>query len=77
MGHDHLLALFVAADNPSQYAQETDINLNRVEDQRFYKLTDGERKVADVEVAKVGGGVAGRIVFGNYTGILCGGEKAD
>ena len=69
--------MFVAADNPSRFAQETGINLNRVEDQRFYKLTDGERKVADVEVVKVGGGTADRIVFGADIGGGGGGGEVD
>jgi len=56
VGHDHHLALFVAADRAEQYAAETGINLKPVEDQKRYELLEDGRKIADVEVVTVGGG---------------------
>lgn len=56
VGHDHHLALFVAADNSDQYARETGIALRPVKDRKFYELVDGDRKLADVEIVTVGGG---------------------
>ncbi|KPK75605.1 MAG: hypothetical protein AMJ79_10700 [Phycisphaerae bacterium SM23_30] len=56
VSHDHHLALYVAADYAAEYAKESGINLNAVEDKKFYQLTDGDRKVADVEIVMVGGG---------------------
>lgn len=56
VGHDHHLAMFVAADNATSHAAVSGIGLKAVEDRKFYELTEGGRKVADVEVVKVGGG---------------------
>ena len=56
VGHDHHTALFVALDNASEYAKETKINVKVIEDRKFYELYDNDRKVADVEIVKVGGG---------------------
>jgi len=56
VGHDHHIALFVAADNAAQYAEATGINLKMVKDQELYELYDNATKVADVEIVKVGGG---------------------
>ena len=56
VGHDHHLALFVAADNAEQYGKEAGIALNTVEDRKRYVLTDRGRKVADIEIVRVGGG---------------------
>ncbi len=56
VGHDHHLALYVAADNTAQYAKGSSVALKTVEDRKFYELTDKGQKVADVEIVKVGGG---------------------
>jgi NitT/TauT family transport system substrate-binding protein len=56
VGHDHHLALYVAADNTAQYAKGSSVALKTVEDRKFYALTDKGEKVADVEIVKVGGG---------------------
>jgi len=55
VGHDHHTALFVAVDNAAEYAKATGINLKMVKDQELYELYDNDRKVADVEIVKVGG----------------------
>ena len=56
VGHDHHTALFVALDNASEYAKESKINVKIIEDRKLYELYDNDRKVADVEIVKVGGG---------------------
>jgi len=56
VGHDHHTALFVALDNASEYAEQAGIDVKVVEDRKLYELFDRGRKVADIEVVKVGGG---------------------
>ena len=56
VGHDHHAALFVALDNASEYAKESQIDVKVIKDRKFYELYDNGRKVADVEIVKVGGG---------------------
>jgi NitT/TauT family transport system substrate-binding protein len=56
VGHDHHLALFVAADNAAKYGGKTGIILKPVEDMKNYDLIEDGRKIAEVEVIKVGGG---------------------
>ncbi len=56
VGHDHHTALFVALDNASQYAKQSQINVKVIEDRKFYELYDNNRKIADLEIVKVGGG---------------------
>ena len=56
VGHDHHTALFVALDNASEYAKESKVGVKVIEDRKFYELYDESRKVADVEIVKVGGG---------------------
>lgn len=56
VGHDHHTALFVALDNASQYAKESGINVKVIKDRKLYELFDRGKKVADVEIVKVGGG---------------------
>ena len=55
VGHDHHLALFVACDCASEFS-DTGITLKKVQDQKLYELYDGEEKIADIEIIKVGGG---------------------
>jgi NitT/TauT family transport system substrate-binding protein len=56
VGHDHQIALFVAADNAERFAEKTGILLKMVRDKELYELFDGDRKLADVEIVRVGGG---------------------
>ena len=56
VGHDHHAALFVAFDNAAEYAKESGISVNVINDRKFYELFDKGEKVADVEIVKVGGG---------------------
>ena len=56
VGHDHHTALFVALDNAEQYSRESGINVKTIEEFKFYELYDKERKVADIQIVKVGGG---------------------
>ncbi|MBN1362793.1 MAG: ABC transporter substrate-binding protein [Sedimentisphaerales bacterium] len=56
VGHDHHSALYVALDNAADYLPRTGIDVKTVEDRKLYQLWRGNKKVADVEVVKVGGG---------------------
>ena len=57
VGHDHHLALFVAADTAGQGSKNSNgITLKKVKDKKFYTLWKNGRKLADVEIIKVGGG---------------------
>jgi NitT/TauT family transport system substrate-binding protein len=57
VGHDHHLALFVAADLAEQYSKKSGgITLKKIKDKKFYTLAKKGRKLADVEIIKVGGG---------------------
>ncbi|HCO92933.1 MAG TPA: hypothetical protein DIU00_03110 [Phycisphaerales bacterium] len=55
VGHDHHTALFVALDNASEFARQSGISVKVVEDRKFYELLDRGRKIADLEIMKVGG----------------------
>ena len=55
VGHDHHTALFVALDNATEFAGQSGIDVKVVEDRKFYELLDQGRKVADIEIMKVGG----------------------
>jgi len=55
VGHDHHIALFVALDNASEFARQSGISVKVVEDRKFYELLDRGRKIADLEIMKVGG----------------------
>ena len=56
VGHDHHLALYVALDNADRYTDETEISIKTVQDRKLYELRVGQRKVADLQIVKVGGG---------------------
>ena len=56
VGHDHHLAMFVAADNAAHYEKTTGIGLTPIQDRLQYELTDGDNKISDIRVIKVGGG---------------------
>jgi NitT/TauT family transport system substrate-binding protein len=55
VGHDHHTALFVALDNASEYAGQSGISVKVIEDRKFYELLDKGKKIADLEIMKVGG----------------------
>jgi len=55
VGHDHHIALFVALDNASEFARQSGISVKVIEDRKFYELLDRGKKVADIEILKVGG----------------------
>ncbi|MBN2316378.1 MAG: ABC transporter substrate-binding protein [Sedimentisphaerales bacterium] len=55
VGHDHHTALFVALDNASEFAKQSGIDVKVIEDRKFYELLDQGKKVADLEILKVGG----------------------
>jgi len=42
-------------DNASEYARQSGISVKVVEDRKFYELFDRGKKVADLEIMKVGG----------------------
>ncbi len=56
VGHDHHTALYVALDCAGDYRAKTGIDVNVVEDRKFYRLSEGNKPIADVEIVKVGGG---------------------
>ena len=56
VGHDHHSALYVAMDHAADYRHRLGVDVNVVEDRRFYELARAGRKTADVEIVKVGGG---------------------
>jgi len=56
VGHDHHIALYVALDRAGDYRARTGIDVNAVEDRKFYRLSDGNKRIAEVEIVKVGGG---------------------
>jgi NitT/TauT family transport system substrate-binding protein len=56
VGHDHHAALYVALDCARDYARRTGIDVNAVEDRKFYRLSEAGKRIADVEIVKVGGG---------------------
>ncbi len=55
VGHDHQTALYVALDNASEYTKQSGISVTIVVDRKFYELFDNGKKIADIEVVKVGG----------------------
>ncbi len=56
VGHDHHLALFVALDSADKYEKDTGIKLKKIKDKAFYELYKNNRKIANLEIRKVGGG---------------------
>jgi NitT/TauT family transport system substrate-binding protein len=56
VGHDHHAALYVALDRAGDYRASTGIDVNAVEDRKFYRLAEGNKRIAEVEIVKVGGG---------------------
>jgi len=56
VSHDHHLALYVVLDNADEYAGETGLSVVVVRDRELYELFDAGRKVAELQIIKVGGG---------------------
>lgn len=56
VGHDHHLALFVAADISMNWSPESKLELRKKVDKRFYELYRDGKKAADIEIVRVGGG---------------------
>ncbi len=56
VGHDHHTALYVALDNAAEYADKSGISVKVIEDRKLYELYDQGKKVANLEIVKVGGG---------------------
>jgi NitT/TauT family transport system substrate-binding protein len=56
VGHDHHTALYVAMDNADMYRDRSSVDVNVVEDRKFYEFRRAGRKTADVEIVRVGGG---------------------
>lgn len=55
VNHDHQLALYAGLDNAEALGKKSGITAKVVKDRETYELFDGNRKVADVQVVKVGG----------------------
>lgn len=74
VGHDHHLAMFVALDSLDKYEKETGIKVKKVKDKTFYELYKDNKKIADIEVKKVGGGSKMPVALSqNIIDIACGG----
>lgn len=56
VGHDHHTALYVAMDNADMYRDRSSVDVNVVEDRKFYEFRRAGRKTADLEIVRVGGG---------------------
>lgn len=56
VGHDHQLALYVAADAGPALEERYGVGLRPLKDREVYELVDGGRPVAQVRLLKVGGG---------------------
>ncbi len=56
VNHDHQLALYAALDNAGALGKKTGIEVKPIKDRELYDLFDSGRRIAEVEVVKVGGG---------------------
>jgi len=56
VGHDHQIALYVAADAGRSLEREYGVYLEKLKDQEVYDLYDGGERVARVNLVRVGGG---------------------
>jgi NitT/TauT family transport system substrate-binding protein len=56
VGHDHQIALYVAADAGQGLEDAYGVRLAPLKDREVYELYDGGKKVAQVTLVKVGGG---------------------
>jgi NitT/TauT family transport system substrate-binding protein len=56
VGHDHQIALYVAADEGRALEKKYGVYLEKLKDQQAYILHDRGRKVAQIQIIRVGGG---------------------
>ena len=56
VGHDHQIALYVAADEGQALEERYGVYLKPLRDREVYELIDGGRPVARVRMVRVGGG---------------------
>ncbi|RMG02845.1 MAG: hypothetical protein D6726_06740, partial [Nitrospirae bacterium] len=56
VGHDHQIALYVAADAGEELAKEYGVYLKKLKDQEVYDLYDEGKPVARLRLVRVGGG---------------------
>jgi len=56
VGHDHQIALYVAADEGQALEEHYGVYLKPLRDKEVYDLVDGGRTVARIRMVKVGGG---------------------
>jgi NitT/TauT family transport system substrate-binding protein len=56
VGHDHQIALYVAADAGKELEERYGVRLAPLKDREVYELIDGGTKVAQVNLVLVGGG---------------------
>ncbi|MBN2492578.1 MAG: ABC transporter substrate-binding protein [Planctomycetes bacterium] len=56
VGHDHQIALGVAALEPEKMRQQCGIHLQELKPREVYRMMEGERPIAELHVKKVGGG---------------------
>ncbi|HWR98302.1 MAG TPA: ABC transporter substrate-binding protein, partial [Candidatus Methanoperedens sp.] len=56
VGHDHQIALYVAADAGEALAAAYGVRLAPLKDREVYELFDGGKKVAQINLIQVGGG---------------------
>ncbi len=56
VGHDHQIALYMALDHASDYEATTGIQVKTVSDRTMYRLEQGNKVIADLQIVKVGGG---------------------
>jgi len=56
VGHDHQIALYVAADEGKSLLKDYGVYLEKLRDQEVYVLHDGGKAVAQIRIVLVGGG---------------------
>ena len=56
VGHDHQIALYVAADAGKALEERYGVSLSPLKDREVYELFDGGKKVAQLNLVLVGGG---------------------
>ena len=56
VGHDHHTALYVAAQNSEMFKKDYGLYLQEMRPKELYALIDGKKKIAEIELYKVGGG---------------------
>lgn len=56
VGHDHHSALYVACFEGERFKNDYNIYLKEIEKEKLYELYDGNKKIAEIELYKSGGG---------------------